>query len=155
MRAPHAIASGMVILSALAPASAQESAPTSAPAEPAVRPVTQARIMPPPPLWPEQTRRNSTGMMVTGIVLTSLGAVALPAGVAVIATDLSNGDDVAIAAVLVGFPLVIGSGVFAAVGIPLWVIGAREVPVRPGDEEARAVPEVFVGPTSASLRWTF
>jgi hypothetical protein len=94
-------------------------------------------------------------MMVTGIALTGIGAAALPAGVAVIVADVNNGDDVAIAAALIGFPLVIGSTVFAAVGIPLWVVGAREVPVKPGDDEARIIPEVFVGPTSASLRWTF
>jgi hypothetical protein len=160
MRTGHAIASGVAVLFTLSQAKAEEAAPASAPiqsvAQPAAQPAPQSQVMwAPPPARPEQTKRNSTGMMITGIVLTSLSAVSLTAGAAVIVGDTTDGDGTAIAAVLIGGPLVIGGAVFSAVGIPLWVIGSRQVPVRPGYEEAHALPQLFVGPKSASLRWTF
>jgi hypothetical protein len=71
----------------------------------------------------------------------------------------------------IGIGTMVAGGVAATVGIPLWIIGGRRVPVRkkegapngtapsepppPPAAGARLLPELRVGPTSASLAFQF
>jgi hypothetical protein len=89
-------------------------------------------------------------MMVTGIGLTSVASLAfIGGGALLIGTAASDAGDVTPVSIIFGVPLVIGSVLFAAPGIPLWVIGAGKAPPK------NAVPAVSVGAGSATLRWTF
>lgn len=114
-------------------------------------------------------------MMVSGIVLTSAGVLGLLVGSAVVASAQNKvdvycdggfgtayvcgqrDDDEQMA---VGYGLMIGGAVAGAVGIPLWVIGAKKVPAtdepaKEPEKQSAMVPIVTVGPTSATLRWSF
>ncbi|XYH92617.1 hypothetical protein ACMHYB_32665 [Sorangium sp. So ce1128] len=129
---------------------------------------------PAPPARP-LTRRRSKGMMVTGIVLTSIGAVALLGGGLALASTCSGSDcgsgsfddslddesidyiDEENSDAEAGYALIIGGLVFAGVGIPLAIIGGRQVPVRPEKKAASAPappPELVLGPRYAGLRWS-
>ncbi len=108
----------------------------------------------PPDEPTSKTRRNSTGMMVTGIVLTSVGTLALVGGIAVVAVcnnksgtipEACNDNSTAGGLALGGLGL-IGAGV----GIPLMIVGARRVPV----EGATASPTLLVSPQSLGVRWS-
>lgn len=130
---------------------------------PSAQPLPAASPLPPilvsPPVTPppyagydlDPPVRRSTGMMVAGMILTGVGSVALLAGVAFTGLFASAGGDSGLGIVLIGMPLIAGSTVFAGIGIPLWVVGAR--PAEPALEAA--IPSLSVGPGSASLRWTF
>jgi hypothetical protein len=108
-------------------------------------------------------------MMVTGIVLISVGALAgLTGGLIVAVCSADSGacesdttgideydaylteedEDVQSA----GAGLLVGGLIGVGVGIPLTIIGARKVPVEP--KKASVVPELLVGPQSAALRWS-
>jgi hypothetical protein len=107
---------------------------------------------PAPTEEPEQ--RNSTGKMVTGIILTSCGLVNGLTGVGFgIASAMCNGE-------LCGFHVIgaVGFGAVGAtllgVGIPLWVVGAGE-PDHDRDEESAMVPAVVVGPGTVRAGWSF
>ncbi|WP_437662754.1 hypothetical protein [Sorangium sp. So ce1182] len=155
---------------AAAPAGAAAARPTTGGA--ALAPV--AGRAPAPPARP-LTRRRSKGMMVTGIVLTSIGAVALLGGGLALASactgaecdsdslddpleddsldyiDQEDSDEEA------GYALILGGLVFAGVGIPLAIIGGRQVPVQPEKKAASAParsPELVLGPRYAGLRWS-
>ncbi|WP_437805522.1 hypothetical protein [Sorangium sp. So ce1078] len=127
---------------------------------------------PAPPAQP-LTRRRSKGMMVTGIVLTSIGAVALVGGGLALASACSGAEcgteeeldpfeeDLTYAEEGgeqdAGYALIIGGLVFAGVGIPLAIIGGRKVPVQPEKKAASAPappPELVIGPRYAGLRWS-
>ncbi|WP_437322566.1 hypothetical protein [Sorangium sp. So ce381] len=127
---------------------------------------------PAPPAAP-LTKRRSKGMMVTGIVLTSLGTVALLGGGLVLASSSScagdscgydSSDPFADDEVYeeddtegAGVGLVVGGLVLAGVGIPLAIIGGRKVPVQPEKQAASAPappPELVIGPRYAGLRWS-
>ncbi len=87
--------------------------------------------------------------MVTGIVLTSVASVALVGGAALtIGNFASPRSDAGPLAAIIGVPLMIGSVLFAAPGIPLWVVGAGPAP-------KKEAPVLSVGAGSATLRWTF
>jgi hypothetical protein len=106
-------------------------------------------------------------MMVSGIVLSSVGLLGVIGGSALysqpaVTYDCScidapcdcgyqEGDNTA------GTVLLVVGGVLAAGGVPLIIIGARKVPVEPEkkSEAAALVPEIGIGPSSASLRWSF
>lgn len=131
----------------------------------------------PPPVPKE---RNSTGMMVTGIVLTGVGVVGLLSGAILysaantqqtydsldcISSEYCNYDDHEDEKVA-GVALMIAGGAAIAVGIPLLVIGARKVPVRggagaPGQPEPRdrdddeVETSLVISPRSTGLRMTF
>jgi hypothetical protein len=131
----------------------------------------------PPPVPKE---RNSPGMMVTGIVLTGVGVIALLSGAIVYTSantqqtydslgcasgycSYDDHDDEKTA----GIAVMIAGGAAVAVGIPLLVIGARKVPVRGGggapaeperrerDEDEDAEASLFVSPRATGLRMTF
>lgn len=136
-------------------------APARATAPPATAPPATGAA---PPARP-QMRRRSKGMMVTGIVLTSLGAVALiGGGLAFASADSSDPLDGELdyldegeSAEDAGAALVVGGLVLAGVGIPLAIIGGRQVPVAPAKKAAAAPapsPELVLGPRYAGLRWS-
>ncbi|WP_441285879.1 hypothetical protein ACSRUE_25600 [Sorangium sp. KYC3313] len=128
---------------------------------------------PAPPAAP-LTKRRSKGMMVTGIVLTSLGTIAILGGGLVIASTPScsgdscgydtSSDPFADDTVYeeddadgAGVGLVVGGLVLAGVGIPLAIIGGRKVPVQPEKQAASTPappPELVIGPRYAGLRWS-
>jgi len=118
---------------------------------------------PPPP--PRETERNSTGLMVAGIVLTGVGAVAAVAGV-IVATDAEEerydgyygyqtvDEDKRVAGIIVGL---VGLGLIGA-GIPMIIVGARKVPVKdapeqPAEQQGRALPTLRLGLGAASVGW--
>ncbi|UQA57553.1 hypothetical protein [Polyangium aurulentum] len=92
---------------------------------------------------PKKSRRNSTAMMVTGIVLTPLGLIGLNVG-AVMYTFGTRSDQPG------AIGLMVAGGLGIVVGIPLIVIGARR-PERPG----WASLSLDVGPGSLSAKGTF
>ena len=103
----------------------------------------------PPPMEP---KRRSTGMMVAGIVLTSIASAALVGGIvttALFASTSSNASGIGF--VVISLPLLGGSTIFAGVGIPLWIVGAST----PKPRYAEAIPRLSVGAGSGALRWTF
>ncbi|XXX71928.1 hypothetical protein WMF30_30210 [Sorangium sp. So ce134] len=161
--------SGAPPVGAAPPPPARAAAPPASGA--ALAPV--AGRAPAPPAQP-LTRRRSKGMMVTGIVLTSIGTVALVGGGLAIASactgpDCGSGADPTdpFAEELgyeddgseldAGYALIIGGLVFAGVGIPLAIIGGRKVPVQPEKKAASAPappPELVLGPRYAGIRWS-
>jgi hypothetical protein len=110
-------------------------------------------------------KRYSVPLLVTGIVLSSAGVVMILAGSAV----YSNPDTYRCTCVTTpcdcggepdntaGTVLLVAGAIAAAGGIPLIVIGARKVPVEPETkvETTALLPELGIGPASASLRWSF
>ncbi|WP_437312644.1 hypothetical protein [Sorangium sp. So ce385] len=145
---------------------ARAAAPPASASGAALAPVAGRAPSPPPqPL----TRRRSKGMMVTGIVLTSIGAVALlGGGLALAASSATDTDpeytdpfeeelgyEEDASATEAGVALILGGVVFAGVGIPLAIIGGRKVPVQPEKKAASAPPpELVLGPRYAGLRWS-
>jgi hypothetical protein len=118
-------------------------------------------------------------MMVTGIVLTGVGVIALLSG-AIVYTSANtqeqydnycggdfctyeNHDEEKAA----GVAVMIAGGAAIAVGIPLLVIGARKVPIRGGagapaeperrdrDEDEEGETSLVISPRSTGLRMTF
>ncbi|WP_437629465.1 hypothetical protein [Sorangium sp. So ce854] len=157
-------------LAAGAPARATAPPAAAPPGTGAAPPATGAALapvagpVPAPPARP-QMRRRSKGMMVTGIVLTSLGAVAvIGGGLAFASADSSDPLDGELdyldegeSAEDAGAALVVGGLVLAGVGIPLAIIGGRQVPVAPAKKAAAAPapsPELVLGPRYAGLRWS-
>jgi hypothetical protein len=105
-----------------------------------------------------KTKRRSTGMMVTGIVLGSAGLLASVSGLVVVGVCSRNeagesgsvGEDCDDNSVPAGVGIAIAGGVGLAVGIPLIVVGAQKVPA----QKAAAAPRLLVGPRSVALRWS-
>jgi len=108
-------------------------------------------------------RRRSTAMMVTGIVSTALGAIAVGVGGVVwgdaqpqtiCATDVVSHGELDLreeaecsgreGQSTAGIGMMIGGGAAIALGVPLLVVGARSVPV-----------ETKVGLGAASMRFRF
>jgi hypothetical protein len=100
--------------------------------------------LPPPPTAPV-FERNSVGMMVSGIVVTSLGGIALIAASVTLREADEEGRTVCSEFECevdpdpdlqgAGIGLAIGGLVGLAVGIPLIIVGAKKVPVGPGYDE--------------------
>lgn len=116
---------------------------------------------------PPDTEPKSFGMMVSGVLLMSFGATGALVGASMViaATKTpeitpcfpgaectpTRADHSALEAV--GVTTIVVSSLAAIGGIPLYVIGAKNVPVKP--EETALRPEVRVGPTGGALRWHF
>ena len=121
-----AIATLALLVPALAPApgSAQEAAP---PPQPMYAPPPGADA----PLEPE---RRSTGMMVTGIVFTSVGVANGLGSIPMFIADQDCGEVCGI--YTLGGLILAGAGVtFVSIGIPLWAVGASKVDPRDRDED--------------------
>lgn len=99
-------------------------------------------------------------MMVAGIVSLSAGGVAFFVGAALVAEANDQvcfdgnckDEDLEIA----GIVTMVGGGALIALGIPLLIVGARKVPIEGAEREEASkpwVPEVSLGPTSATARW--
>lgn len=84
------------------------------------------------------TRNHSEGLMIGGIVLTSLGAVSLIAfGIGAFSQSISysayyNSSYYGSEWVEDMWPLAVTGGLLVGAGIPMWLVGARDVEVRPG-----------------------
>lgn len=132
-------------------------APSAAP--PAYSPVPSAPLVAPL----AGTGRRSSGAMVGGIVLASIGAVGMGFGTAIYAdaadtcrssfggvrSSCSSSDGR-----LVGMTVLLTSAAGAAIGVPLWIYGAEKV-VLPADQPPVREVSVRVGPTSATLHISF
>jgi hypothetical protein len=99
---------------------------------------------------PAPAHRNP-GVMVAGIVLTSLASGMLAATASMIACCHKTDENGQSLANTWGVILGLSSGLTAAVGIPLWVSGARA----PAPPPPSAVPLVGAGPRGVVLRWAF
>jgi len=125
-------------------------------------------------------QRHNYGMMVGGVLLTTGGVlgVLIGAAVATTASDQipiycnqpgfgvtvceTRADQTQLA---VGIATLVTGAVAVGVGIPLWIIGGKQEPVKdkPADQPAQpTTPEapktglqLIVGPSSAALRATF
>jgi hypothetical protein len=151
MRSRALLLGGALLLSAGA-ASAQTPAPL------APVPLQAPAPPPPPPSYASQPfappRHQSTGTMIAGIVLTSLGSALLVASVSLAACCNQQDSDGVSLGGTVGVILGLSSILPAAVGIPLWVVGAR-APPGPVPMSLQVVPAVSGGPGGLTLRWTF
>lgn len=113
------------------------------------------------------TARRSSGVMVGGIVLTSVGALAMAIGTGayvdvvsscVVGTsggqifrtncDDGSGKLGAMTALLLG-----AAGV--VVGVPMWIYGSEKVAAKPDDAPPRPAASVVLGPGAATLHVTF
>jgi len=116
------------------------------------------------------TKRRSTALMVSGIVLGTLGTGTMIAA-GVIYRNAVQSEEECFRTVgqsslpqLAGatcptagigkwfaVPMAIGGGTLIAAGIPMTIVGAWPVP----DRKAAGAPELRVGPGNASVRWRF
>ena len=111
----------------------------------------------PPPMWPEEDlppgpprpQHRNLAMMIAGIVITGVGVAISMVGAGLsLGNDASNGD------VSAGiFMLSLGSTALPAIGIPLWVNGARSW--HSWDPVDDASSRLATGARSATLRWAF
>jgi hypothetical protein len=125
----------------------------------------------PPPPAPVPLRRKSEGMMYGGMALTGGGVVGFLVGSILLATANDRyeiycdyggytgicemrDDEPRMAT---GTAITVAGGLMLAVGIPLWVIGAKKVPIKPSDEAPKTTlrTTLSVGVTSATLHVAF
>jgi hypothetical protein len=164
----------LVVASVLAGsrAGAQSAEPAAAiPVASAARPAPVASPPPagplatPPPVPPQVPDRSA--MLVSGAVVTILGAALLAGGGALLATSRSSMSDPTYDSSSnpwpsIGSPvsvvMLIAGAVHVFVGVPLLIAGAQppgaDAPA-PASVYAWALPSVAPGPRSVSLRWTF
>ncbi len=152
----------------LAPALARAEEPLPAPVVGAPAPVYFVPSWAPaaprePRLAP--TQRRSTGLMIGGIALASLGTASLIGG----AVMLDQASHTASCSEELCFPqlesglqrtggmfFTINGGLMVAGGVAMAIAGGWQVPVRTGASGSLpAAPSVAVGPGNASLKWTF
>jgi hypothetical protein len=122
-----------------------------------VLPAREAAAEPPPRYastdpGPESPQQNNPDMMVAGVVITALGIFSLPFGAyftGVSAVGGSSSDPTAVRMAYAGAGLLVGHFILSAIGIPLWVNGAK--PAKP--KRWWAQPSVSPGPRGVTLRW--
>lgn len=135
---------------ALQPALAAAQPPPAAPLAPAPQPL---QVYTPY----ARTVTHSPALMGGGIGLLSLGVVSMAGGIGSIVVDASmNGDSRGILTALLGIPTLIHGVGCVAAGIPMIVIGRRQIPVemdRAG-ASSRFVPSVAPGPVT-TVTWSF
>jgi hypothetical protein len=123
-----------------------------APAAHAEPPLAPAPMLAPAPPAPISRYRSET-MRTTGIVLTSVAIATLVGGGAWGLTVLGSENGAGfLGGVMIMMPL---SAVIAAVGVPLWVVGAKPPESSAIRVPAWAMPRVVAGPRQALVRWTF
>jgi len=110
---------------------------------------------PPPPPPPPLRERNSVALMVTGIVLTSIGGVGLIVGSSLLSSSRVGGcvGRHCSEHVGVGIGLSLGGLAFVGAGVPMIVVGAKRVPVR--RHRGSLVPSVAVSGHGGALTWSF
>ena len=127
------------------------------------------------------TRRRSTGMMIAGILLTSVGLVGMGTGTGVFAAAGScdqlqflraEGDSfgggftcATHAQRTTGMSVLLASAITVGLGVPLWILGASDVPWQEGatlrgplpsrPAWAQLVPGIAPEPRGVSLAWRF
>ena len=113
------------------------------------------------------TRRRSSGAMIGGILLTSVGAIGMAVGTAIYVTAVGNCTEVNIGGTLVrdecnnsaaklsGMAVLLSGATAAAAGVPLWIYGSEKVAISPAEDPLIHAASVVVGPTSATLRVSF
>ena len=117
-------------------------------------PVVPANELPPPLAEPPSPApHNNPDMMVAGIVISSVGIVSVPVGLVLLTAGglgaaLDGGAASERAAGAGATLFVLGLTVFPAVGIPLWVNGAK------APKRTWAQPVLVPGARSVALRWT-
>ena len=141
--------------------------PSAAPLAPAAAPAAYP-IM--PATWSAPlagTRRRSSGAMVGGIVLTSLGALGMAIGTAAYVEAVGSCSEVNVGGALVrkdcdnsgaklfGMAMLLGSASGVGLGVPLWIYGSEKVALSPDTEAPIRAAAVVVGPASAALHVTF
>jgi hypothetical protein len=113
------------------------------------------------------TRRRSSGAMVGGIVLTTLGAIAMAAGTGgyvdavagCTAIDV-NGTQARFncdngGAKLAGMATLLVGAAGVAAGVPLWIFGSEQVAATAADHAPKPSAAVLIGPATAGLRVSF
>lgn len=146
-------------------ASAQEPQtppPTSAPAPLPLVPAmpdgtTQAHASPAPPRVVVRQEERSGARKYIGMSFTGIGIAHTVIGAVTLAGFWAGGGEFGpLVGLVVGAPILFDGSVLLAVGIPLWTTGAEiidvEVEVEP---EPSLAPSVQLGPTGASLNWSF
>ena len=141
---PYAILAGAILFAT------STSAAQSSPSPPST-------ALTPPSTAPMPPRHRNKRMMISGIVFTSLASATLLSGLGVIIGFETGcgGSFCGLGTVLIGFPLMAGSTLFAGIGIPLWVIGAQAPATAATAPMSAWVPGVSIGPQSVSLGWKF
>jgi hypothetical protein len=146
------------------------------------QPWAQRPFTPQAPLYPQRAivdpERHSTGAMVTGIVLVSLGIIGLGTGTALAVSkqpqctilgrspDAPTIDDGSDRSKLpsgcptsanqgAGMSILIGSALVAGLGIPLWIFGSQRASRYPDTASSLMRPTLLVGPGTAGLRVSF
>lgn len=141
-----ALTGALLLHPALAAAQEPPLAPTAMPAPP-----------PPPGYYVPRLRykTHSPALMAGGITLIALGGLSFAGSVTAFVADAnSHGEGSGILSILVGIPLLVhGVGCLAG-GIPMTVIGNRQIPAGYAAPSPSAVPSISVGRTT-TLRWTF
>lgn len=146
---PLALAATLLFHPALAAAQQPPLAPTATPA-------------PPPPTGHHtptlRYKTHSPALMDGGIALVVLGGISLASGVGVIIWDQGRGANSSfprgIWTGVAAIPLLVHAAGCIAGGIPMILIGSRQIPAGYAGAAPSPVPSISLGPTT-TLRWTF
>ena len=111
------------------------------------------------------TERRSPAMMITGFSMVGVGVGAVITGafiysasqnivygLCVTEEQCNSTPRSAQAGAAGGIAAMVSGGLLIAVGLPLGIVGSAR---KPRKDQASPVPQVSVGPTGGSLRWTF
>jgi hypothetical protein len=99
-------------------------------------------------------KRHSTALMAGGIALISVGAVSLGIGLGWWIGFAQNGGFGDSVGLVLGLPLTLNGAGCIAAGIPMTMIGKRQIPVGQASLAASLVPAIAPGPKT-TLTWTF
>lgn len=153
----------LTFLASTATALPARAEPPSAPLAPVAAPATA-------PAWAAPlagTRRRSPGAMVGGIVLTSLGAVAMAAGTGAYVDAVGSCVESNVGGTLfrshcdnagtklAAMTTLLVGATAVAFGVPLWIYGSDKVAAKPDDQAPKPSAAVVIGPGAATLQITF
>jgi hypothetical protein len=144
MRFQAAAVSLLMMSTSAAPALAQEAPP----AEP-VAPLRATTTLSEVPAAPQPTESNSPGMAVGGTVLTVLGGVSMVLGGLGLVGMSGGGGGSALGTVSAS--MLGGGALFLGIGIPLIVVGAKDVPVDDAPPTPQAQLRVGLGSVDFSM----
>ena len=105
-----------------------------------------------PPMGPPRMKRHSPALMGGGIFLTAFGGLSLIGAATTFGLDSSGGGDFSgFASLLIGLPLLVhGLGCIAG-GIPMIVVGNKQIP----EGSASLVPSLVPSRGGAAMQWLF